>query len=39
MNEKNNELLTRGISSIYPSREFVQEKLNKGEKTNVIFGY
>jgi tyrosyl-tRNA synthetase len=38
MNEKNNELLTRGISSIYPSREFVQEKLNKGEKLTLYLG-
>ncbi|MEK7585673.1 MAG: tyrosine--tRNA ligase [Patescibacteria group bacterium] len=32
------ELLTRGISSIYPSKEFLASKLNSGEKLTIYLG-
>lgn len=38
MKEKNDELLTRGISSIYPSKEFLQSKIDKGEKPTIYLG-
>ena len=38
MNKKNDELLTRGISAIYPSKEFLQNKINKGEKLTLYLG-
>lgn len=36
--EKIKELLTRGVEKIYPSVEFLQEKLLRGEKLSVYFG-
>jgi len=38
--EKNNqgELLTRGITAIYPSKEFVESKIAKGEKLTLYLG-
>ena len=38
--EKNNqnELLTRGISAIYPSKEFLVSKIAKGEKLTLYLG-
>jgi tyrosyl-tRNA synthetase len=33
-----NELLTRGVERIYPSREYLQEKLSKGEKLTIYLG-
>ncbi len=38
MNKINNDLLTRGISSVYPSREFLESKINKGEKLTIYLG-
>lgn len=38
MKEKNNELLTRGIASIYPSKDFLQNKIDKGEKLTIYLG-
>jgi len=38
MSNKNSELLTRGIASIYPSKEFVESKINKGEKLTIYLG-
>ena len=38
MSNKNSELLTRGIASIYPSKEFVESKINKGEKVTIYLG-
>jgi len=38
MSKKNDELLTRGISTIYPSKEFLQNKLEKGEKLTIYLG-
>ena len=38
MKKINDELLTRGISSIYPSKEFLQNKINKGEKLTIYLG-
>ena len=38
MNKTNEELLTRGVSSVYPNKEFVQKKLDKGEKLTVYLG-
>ena len=38
MKKINNELLTRGISSIYPSKEFLESKINKGEKLTIYLG-
>lgn len=32
------ELLTRGISAIYPSKEFVEAKINRGEKLTIYLG-
>lgn len=34
----NNELLTRGISAIYPSKEFLASKIAKGEKLTLYLG-
>lgn len=36
--EKSNKLLTRGISSIYPSLDFVKSKIEKGEKLTIYLG-
>ncbi len=33
-----NELLTRGVERIYPSREYLQEKLSKSEKLTIYLG-
>lgn len=38
MNKNNSELLTRGISAIYPSIEFLQSKINKKEKLTIYLG-
>jgi len=38
MNKINDELLTRGISTIYPSKEFLESKINKGEKLTIYLG-
>ncbi|MCX6754108.1 MAG: tyrosine--tRNA ligase, partial [Candidatus Nomurabacteria bacterium] len=38
MEKTNNELLTRGISSIYPNREFLENKIKKGEKLTIYLG-
>ena len=38
MNKINDELLNRGISAIYPSKEFLQSKLDKGEKITLYLG-
>lgn len=35
---KNNSLLTRGVSAVYPSLDFVNAKLNKGEKLTIYLG-
>lgn len=37
-NKINDELLTRGISAVYPSVEFVQSRINKGEKLTIYLG-
>jgi tyrosyl-tRNA synthetase len=34
----NNELLTRGISAIYPSKDFLASKIAKGEKLTLYLG-
>lgn len=33
-----NELLTRGVSALYPSREFLEQKLLSGERLTVYLG-
>lgn len=38
MSKINDELLTRGVSAIYPSKEFLQSKINKGEKLIIYLG-
>ena len=38
MNKINEEILSRGVASIYPSREFLQTKLEKGEKLTIYLG-
>jgi len=38
INKINDELLTRGISNIYPSKEFVESKISKGKKLTIYFG-
>lgn len=38
MKENNDELLTRGISAIYPSKEFLESKISKGEKVVLYLG-
>lgn len=38
MNTEKDELLTRGIAAIYPSKEFLQSKINKGEKLTIYLG-
>ena len=37
-NDQNDELLSRGISNIYPSKEFVQAQIAKGKKLTVYLG-
>lgn len=34
----NDELLTRGVSATYPSREFILSKMNRGEKLTIYLG-
>jgi tyrosyl-tRNA synthetase len=36
--EKIDELLTRGVEEIYPSREFLEKKLKKGDSVSVYLG-
>jgi len=38
MKKINDELLTRGIASIYPSKEFLESKIKKGEKLTIYLG-
>lgn len=38
MNKINEDLLTRGVSNIYPSREFLENKLKRGEKVTMYLG-
>jgi tyrosyl-tRNA synthetase len=38
MKKINDELLTRGIASIYPSKEFLSQKIDKGEKLTIYLG-
>ncbi len=38
MNKINEDLLTRGVSNIYPSKEFLDKKLAKGEKVTMYLG-
>ncbi len=38
MNKINDELLTRGISSIYPTKEFLQQRISRGEKLTIYLG-
>jgi len=38
MKKINEELLTRGISSIYPTKEFLQNKIYKREKLTIYLG-
>ena len=38
MKKINNELLDRGIASIYPSKKFLEDKINKGEKLTIYLG-
>ncbi len=33
-----NELLTRGVENLYPSKEFIQAKIEKGEKLTLYLG-
>ena len=37
-NIKNNDLLTRGISATFPSKEFILSKMNRGEKLIIYLG-
>ncbi len=37
-NKKNNDLLTRGISATYPSKDFILSKMNRGEKLTIYLG-
>lgn len=37
-NKKIEELLTRGVAAIYPSREFLESKLRSGEKLTIYHG-
>ena len=38
MTDTNDELLTRGIANIYPSKEYVLSRLNRGEKLTIYLG-
>lgn len=38
MSKINDELLIKGVSSIYPTKDFVQQKLSKKEKLTVYLG-
>ncbi|MCX6754555.1 MAG: tyrosine--tRNA ligase [Candidatus Nomurabacteria bacterium] len=37
-NTKNDDLLTRGISAAYPSKDFILSKMNRGEKLTIYLG-
>jgi tyrosyl-tRNA synthetase len=37
--EKIQELLNRGVENIYPNKEFLEAKLNRGEKLTLYTGY
>lgn len=37
--KKINELLTRGVENIYPTREFLEKKLKSGERLTLYTGY
>ncbi|HEY5587991.1 MAG TPA: tyrosine--tRNA ligase, partial [Candidatus Paceibacterota bacterium] len=37
-NIKNNDLLTRGISATFPSKDFILNKMNHGEKLTIYLG-
>ena len=37
--EQIKELLDKGVSNIYPSREFLEEKLNSGQKLKIYQGF
>ncbi len=37
-NQRIDELLTRGVSAIYPSKEFLESKLKSGEKLTLYLG-
>ena len=37
-NIENNNLLTRGISATFPSKEFILSKMNRGEKLTIYLG-
>jgi tyrosyl-tRNA synthetase len=39
MNTTNDELLTRSVARIYPSKEFVEAKIKKGEKLTIYQGF
>lgn len=36
--DKINDLLTRGVSNLYPSKDFLQSKVNKNEKLTIYLG-
>ncbi|MES2087943.1 MAG: tyrosine--tRNA ligase [Patescibacteria group bacterium] len=36
--EKIEELLTRGVEKVYPTKEFLRDRLLKGEKLSIYFG-
>jgi tyrosyl-tRNA synthetase len=38
MNKINEQILNRGVASIYPSREYLQSRLEKGEKLTIYLG-
>lgn len=38
MNKINEQILNRGVASIYPSRDFLKSKLEKGEKLTIYLG-
>jgi len=38
MSNTDKELLTRGINTIYPSKEFLEKKINSGEKLTIYLG-
>lgn len=37
-NDKQEELLTRGISALYPSKDFISSKIARGEKLTIYLG-
>ncbi len=38
MNKINEQILNRGVASIYPSREYLKSRLEKGEKLTIYLG-